>query len=355
MTLLNELDFLKGTTIKHARLITLKNRHGLVAQFTNYGARWVSMWVPGNNGDFDDILLGFDTLVGYMNAGEQYHGAIVGRVCGRIKNACFTLNGKEYKLESNDAYGTPVRNHLHGGLSAFHSRMWKVKAEKPDSVTFSLFSPDGEEGYPGNLTVYVTYTLTEDNVLRMECNAETDHPTLVNLTNHAFFNMQGDRSAKGFPQQKLTLCSNAIVACNEELIPTGEISSVADTYLDFTSPKTMDEAIASADSAVKKNKGFSTAFVLDKEEKTFGLAAVLEDEISGHRMEIYTNQPSLQVYNGYFMDGTDIGKNNTPYYSGAGIALEPQGFPDAPNHPQFPTICIDKGNEYKHVAEYRFF
>ena len=354
MNLLKESDFIIGSHNEDARLLTLKNKNGLLAQFTNYGARWVSMWISDKKGMFSDILLGFDTLSGYKNAGERYHGAIVGRVCGRINNARFVLNNKEYTLASNDVYGRPVKNHLHGGISAFHNRMWEVKEISDESVCFSLFSPDGDEGYPGNLRVEVKYTLTNENALRMECKAYTDAPTVVNLTNHAFFNLQTDNVEKTILSQPLTINSSKIVVCNEELIPTSEISSVKGSFLDFSSAKTMASAIQSANETVKKDNGFSVAFVLDKANNELGLAAILEDKESGRVMELYTNQPSLQVYNGYFMDGTDIGKENTPYYSSAGIALETQGYPDAPNHSEFPCISIDENNAYYHLSEYRF-
>lgn len=355
MNLLQESDFLKGAPGNTARLVTLKNPNGLVAQFTNYGARWVNMWVPDQHGEFNDILLGFDTLTGYMNAGEQYHGAIVGRVCGRINQARFSLCGKKYKLVSNDVYGSPVKNHLHGGINAFHNQLWEISNETKNAVTFSLFSPDGDEFYPGNLAVHVTYLLTPENCLRMECTATTDQPTPVNLTNHAFFNLQNNKQHKSVLSHLLKIQSSSIVACNKELIPTGTLKDISNTFLDFSSPKSIAASILSGDDAVKRDNGFSVAFILDKKNTGLDLAAILEGPASGRIMEIYTNQPSLQVYTGYFMDGTDTGRENTKYFTGAGIALEPQGFPDAPNQPRFPSIIIDRNNPYKHVIEYRFF
>ena len=355
---MKEADFLRGWSPDRslARLITLKNSNGLIARFTNYGARWVSMWTPDKEGHFDDILLGFDTLSGYAQAGERYHGAIVGRVCGRIGNARFRVNNKDYHLASNDAYGSPVKNHLHGGITAFHNRMWEVKEEAEEHVIFSLFSPDGDEGYPGNLRVEAAFTLTPNNRLRMECKAFADRTTPVNITHHAFFNLQADKTPVSMLSQTLTLQSSNLIACDKELIPTGEIFPVTGTFLDFTSPKTIAESILSADDdTVKRDNGFSVAFMLEKENQDFALAAKIEDKANGRSMELYTNQPSLQVYNGYFMDGSDRGKSNTPYHAGSGIALEPQGFPDAPNHPSFPSILVDKDNPYHHITEYRFY
>lgn len=354
MNILKEPDFLKNSSYKSARLITLQNKNGLIAQFTNYGARWVSMWIPDQQGKFDDVILGFDTLNGYINAGEQYHGAIVGRVCGRINRACFSLNDKTYNLAANDVYGSPVKNHLHGGIKAFHNRLWEIINVGEDTVTLSLFSPNGEESYPGNLTVCVTYTLTSENSLLMECKATTDQPTPVNLTNHAFFNLQNNTQHKNILSHSLKLQSTSIVTCDKELIPTGTIKNISGTYLDFSSPKTIASSILSGDNVVKKDNGFSIAFLLEKTGLDFDWTATLEDTESGRKMEIYTNQPSLQVYTGYFMDGTDTGHGNIKYFASAGIALEPQGYPDAPNQPSFPSIIIDSNNLYKHITEYKF-
>ena len=355
MPILKESTFLKDQPDRTLRLITLQNPNGLVAQFTNYGARWISMWVPDRNGESDDILLGFDTLTSYKNANERYHGAIVGRVCGRINQARFSLLNKEYKLVSNDVYGVPEKNHLHGGITAFHNRVWEIMSVTDTSVTFSLFSPHGDESYPGDLHVQVTYTLTSDNRLRMECTAKTDQPTPVNLTNHAFFNLQKEKPHKNVLSHLLTLQSTSVVTCDNELIPTGKIDRISNTFLDFSSPKTIAASILSGDEAVKRDHGFSVAFTLNKKSTNLDLAAALEDKESGRTMELYTNQLSLQVYTGYFMDGADKGREGISYYANAGIALEPQGYPDAPNHPEFPSIVIDEKRPYEHVTEYRFF
>lgn len=351
-------SFLKGYPDTSARLVTLKNRNGLVAQFTNYGARWVSMWVPDSLGRFTDVVLGFDSLAGYISAGEKYHGAMVGRVCGRLNNASFVMDDKTYHLASNDVYGKPVRNHLHGGRTAFHNQFWKVaescNREGEESVTFILYLKDGEEGYPGNLEVEVTYTLTNRNSIRLVCQVKTDRKTPVNITNHTFFNLS-PQLPKSIFSQHITLNASTFIDCNEELIPTGKLVSVEDTYLDFRKSQTLAKSLELANDQVRKDRGFSVAFVLDKEADVMGLAAVLEDKESHRRMELYTNQPSLQVYNGYFMDGSDVGHEGVCYFSSAGVALEPQGFPDAPNQPGFPSIFIDKEKPYRQENEYCFY
>lgn len=341
-------------------LITLRNRNGLVAQFTGYGARWVSLWCPDRNGLMQDVLLGFDTLSGYQKAAEHYHGAIVGRVCGRISQARFTLGDREYRLAANDAYGKPEPNHLHGGIKALHNRIWNHQTgnneEGEEYVEFSCLSPHGEEGYPGNLRIHVIYTLTQTNVLRMECRAVTDRLTPVNLTNHVFFNLQGIGKQPDVSRHHLQIQSSRLIVCDEELIPTGELSPLSGTYLDFQRPATLFDSLRSAPSQVRRDNGFSVAFALDKHRlaaQDLSFAASLTDKQSGRCLSLYTNQPSLQVYNGYFMDGTDIGKGNHPYYASAGIALETQGFPDAVHHPEFPSVLLDTEETYSHVTEYR--
>ena len=362
MKLLSPSTFSGGSLASSAELVTLRNRNGLVAQFTNYGARWVSMWTPDRDGNLSDIVLGFDSIDGYLTAGERYHGAIVGRVCGRISNARFRIGEQEYLLASNDVYGTPVRNHLHGGIDAFHNRYWKfctyVSPSGEEAVEFTNNSQSGEEGYPGNLQVKVTYLLKDDNTLWMECEAITDHPTPVNLTNHAFFNLQsasGPVERKNVLSHNLTLNASAIIECDSELIPTGRLLPVDGTLLDFRLPRTIASSLVEEHSQIQKDKGFSLVYALDtKEADRLNFAARLSDNLSGRTLEIYTNQPSVQVYNGYFMDGTDIGKDQIPYYASAGIAIEPQGYPDAPNQPSFPSILIDETEKYRHVTEYCF-
>lgn len=341
-----------------AGLITLRNANGLVAQFTSYGARWVSMWVPDRHGCREDVLLGFDTLAGYRSAAEKYHGAIVGRVCGRMAGASFSLQGKEYRLAANDVYGKPVPNHLHGGVYAFHNRLWKgqfeVNAAGEESAVFTYLSADGEEGYPGNLNVRVTYTLRRTNVLSLVCEAVCDQATPVNLTNHAFFNLNGARPGGTMLSHTLRLAASRLVECDEELLPTGRLLPVEGTLIDFRSSRLLSEAMQSDLFGILENQGFSLAFALDKEPGVLAEAVELRAAESGRKLVISTNQPSVQVYTGYFMDGTDVGKGGVPYGASAGIALETQGFPDAMHHPEFPSVLLRPGETYRHLTEYRF-
>lgn len=359
MKLLEQTAFCKEVGGHAASLFTLRNPNGQVAQFSNYGARWLNMWVPNRDGQLCDVLLGFDSLDSYLHAAEKYHGAIVGRVCGRISNASFSLNGNVHKLVANDVYGKPRPNHLHGGIHAFHNCIWTgtmfVDNNGDEAVSFTYHSPDGEEGYPGNLDVEVIYTLKASGTLSLACKALSDKDTPVNLTNHAFFNLQESTQPKSILNHRLKINATQLIACDEELIPTGKLLSLDNLPLNFRNPKLFADSLNGDYARIRTNRGFSVAYALAAvNHYPLNFAARLTNPVSGIEMALYTNQPSLQVYNGYFMDGTDIGKNNTPYRASAGIALEPQGYPDAPNHADFPSIIIKKGEMYYHHTEYRF-
>lgn len=335
-------------------IIQLVNSKGLIAKFSSYGARWLSMVVPDRNGVFDDVLLGFNNISTYAEAEEKYYGAIVGRVCGRISNARFLLNNKYFKLYPNE-YG---KNHLHGGVNAYHNCYWEaIKGinDRGDSfVEFEHYSPDGDEGYPGNLRITVRYTLDENNVLSMLCKAISDKDTIVNLTNHAFFNLCGSNKSDNVLNHRLFLNSSFLIECDDELLPTGELFPVEGTLLDFRKEPYISGSLITDLYGISKNKGFSLAYKLDIAESNIVLAAILSEERSGRRLSIYTNQPSIQIYNGYCMSGNDVGKGGFPYYPSAGIALETQGFPDAINHSLFPSIVLKKNEVYMHITEYRW-
>jgi len=319
----------------------LRNNKGLVAKFSNYGARWLSMTVPDAKGDFADVLLGFDRIDDYLTASEQYFGATVGRVCGRIKQACCKIDGQDVVLAKNDVFGFPEKNHLHGGIDGFHRKIWDsalgTNEKNEPFVEYSRLSPDGEEGYPGNLEVKVRYTLG-DNAVVYDCQAFTDRTTIVNLTNHAFFNLSGNPAEPVF-DHFLTIFASKYIECDDQFIPTGKILAVKGSPFDFSEKQVVG----------RNRNGFSTAFALDG-----GKAAYLFDSKTRRSLTITTNQPSIQAYNGFLLDGKDIGKNDIPYCAGAGIALEPQGFPDAPNHSAFPSIILKKGELYHHLSVYTF-
>lgn len=345
------------TNNKKEQIITLRNSHGLTASFSTYGARWLEMFVPDRNGCFEDVLLGFSDLSDYKYASEQYYGAIVGRVCGRIKNAHFCIGKESYELAANDIYGKPKFNHLHGGFLGFHNRLWdsliKQNEKGEETVVFTCLSKDGEEGYPGNLSISVSYTLTIDNSIEMVCKATTDKITPINVTNHAFFNLSGVQKNMNILSHSLRVCSSQIIACDDNLIPTGDLISVSGTALDFRKPRLISDALMTDYLGIKHQNGFSLAYVLYNESDC-SLAADLYDKNSGRRLTIYSNQPSLQVYTGYLMDGSDVGKGNIPYFANAGIALETQGYPDAVHWKCFPSVLLNVGEEYLQYTKYKF-
>ncbi len=340
--------------------ITLRNSIGCEATFAEYGARWVDLSLPDGKGGVVRPVLGFDTFEGYVKAGEQYHGAMVGRVCGRMAGASFSLGGNIYGLEHNDSYGQPLRNHLHGGVKAFHNRMWhgtRMMAEDgSEAVRFRLSSPDGENGYPGNVEVSVMYVLLKNShTVRICVDATTDSVTPLNLTNHAFFNLQGHSSKMDASSHKLWLAPCRLVECDSQLIPTGRLLEVDGEYYDFTSaPQTIREAIDDASEQVRMDGGFSLAFGMNEYDGSIKAVASLEDPRSGRRLDVATDQPSIQIYTGYFMDGSDVGHCGSRYFKTAGIAMETQGYPDAMHNENFPSILCWPEKPYRSVTEYRF-
>ena len=345
---------------KEVKLYTISNQNGCTAQFSNYGARWLSFWCIDRKGNFGDVILGFDSLKGYQKAQEAYHGATVGRICGRINQGVFWMDNKKYQLANNDGFGSPLKNHLHGGIKGFHKKVWDAHVDTDslnnEYIEFRYLSKDGEEGFPGNLQVTVRYTLKKDNTMRIDYYGKTDKKTLINLTNHAFFNMSSNPSNPVL-KHLLTINADEYVECDKELIPTGNIRSLKGTPLDYSISTFVGENFSKNHPEVIKDKGIAVAYVLKKSDVSddfLHFAAKLKDPDSGRTLSIFTNQPSLQVYNAWLMDGTDVGKNNIPYYTSAGIAIESQGFPDAPNHSNFPSIVLDKDDIYHHIVEYKF-
>lgn len=358
MELLKDEDFSDTINGRQVRLFTLRNRNGCVAQFTNYGARWLSLWVPDKNNHRADVVLGFESLDGYLRANEKYYGAIVGRVCGRIDKGVFELDGRKYQLATNDIFGTPGKNHLHGGFDGFSFQVWTGKVSGNDrgeeTLELSFFSKDGEEGYPGNLEVTVLYTLGEDNSVTIGYSAYTDKSTIINLTNHAYFNLHGDMS-KNVLDHMVCIHAGNSVECDDELIPTGNIISVRETPLDFSQPRTIGSRVnESFPGQLFRQRGYVVSYILDKFNSNLRLAATVTEKEKGRIMEVYTDQPCIQFYNAWLFDGTDVGKNRQRYFSSSGFALETQGFPDAPNYSRFPSIVLQPGEEYRQTTIYRF-
>ncbi|HSD46849.1 MAG TPA: aldose epimerase family protein [Pyrinomonadaceae bacterium] len=318
-------------------LYTLSNDRGVEVSITNYGGAVVSLKAPDRNGEFADVVLGYDTLEDYVR-NPRYFGGLIGRHANRIRLGRFSLNGTQFQLTQNNG-----ANHLHGGAKGFDKRVWKVIEPPPQTgaiLRLEYFSPDGEEGYPGNLTAEVTYTLSNDNELKTEYRAATDCETIVNLTNHSYFNLAGHGTIL---DHELTLHAGAFTPVSQELIPTGEIKSVHDTEMDFRKSR----AIA--------HGGYDHNFVLSNYDgSSLQPAARLYEPVSGRVLEILTTEPGIQFYSGNFLDGSLKGKGGVVYYQYTGLCLEPQRFPDAPNHANFPSTVLRPGEVYEHVSVYRF-
>lgn len=357
MQLLSETSFKRTIKGKEVKLFTLSNKNGCVAQFTNYGARWVSMFVPDRYNCWDDVVLGFNNLQQYLEAEDKYYGATIGRVCGRINQGRFELEGIRYQLANNDAFGKPQKNHLHGGPSGFSFQVWDgcvtMNETGESSVELYLVSPDGEEGYPGNIKVKISYTLCHDNAVRIEYYACTDRTTILNLTNHAYFNL-GGKGSKTVLDHIVKIPAFNVIETNEELVPTGILRFVKNTPLDFTRGNTVRSRIQqSVPGQLFPKQGYAVCYVFD-EPAHLKLAATIEETNSGRIMEMYTDQPCLQFYNAWLLEGKDIGKNGEIYGAGCGLALEAMGYPDAPNHPEFKPTNLSVKEEYRQTTVYKF-
>ena len=330
-------------------LYTLKNASGMEAGIINLGGIVVSLKVPGRGGQIADVVLGFDKLADYEKP-NPYFGAIVGRYGNRIAKGRFTLNGVEYKLAVNDG-----ENSLHGGIHGFNHAVWQAR-EVPGTdpaVELTYVSKDLEEGYPGNLTVKVTYTLTAANELRIDYSAATDKDTVVNVTNHSYFNLagQGQGDILG---EVLTIYASKFTPVDAGLIPTGELKSVAGTPFDFRQPTVIGARINNDDEQLKRGKGYDHNWVVDGTPGTLRPAARVSDPGTGRVLEVLTTEPGVQFYTGNFLDGTSTGKSGKVYQRRYGFCLETQHFPDSPNHPDFPTTVVKAGAQYKSTTVFRF-
>lgn len=346
MTNIQVEDFGKlpsGAVIKR---YTLKNRNGIIAKVMDYGAILTELWVPDRNGRSGNVVAGFDNLDQYLN-GHPYFGATTGRYANRIANARFTLEGKEYKLATNNG-----PNALHGGLKGFDKQHWKAEplATKAGqvSVRFTYLSKDGEEGYPGNLNTTVIYTLTDGNELIIDYSASTDKPTVVNLTNHSYFNLAGSGDILGHEVQ---INADRYTPVNDQLIPTGELAPVNGTPLDFRRLAIVGDRI---DQLKPVPGGYDHNFVLKREGPGLQPAAVVTDSKSGRKVEVLTTEPGMQLYTGNFLDGKLKGINGQVYNKHSALCLETQHFPDSPNQPKFPATTLLPGAEFKSSTVFRF-
>lgn len=345
--------FGKSPSGERVELFTLRNSKGGVARITNYGGTVVSLEMPDRGGRLADVVLGFDNVKDYA-AKSPYFGALIGRYGNRIAGGRFALDGKTFQLARNDG-----PNHLHGGIKGFDKVVWAARPLETKSgpaLELKYQSKDGEEGYPGNLEVTALYTLTNKNELRLDFTATTDKPTIVNLTHHSYFNLAGEGNGT-ILDHVLTLYADRFTPVDKTLIPTGELRQVKGSPFDFTRPRAIGERINAQDEQISRGPGYDHNWVVNTPAVSFGplrRAARVEHPASGRVMEVLTTQPGVQFYSGNFLDGTLTGKGGKKYPHRSGFCLEPQHFPDSPNHPAFPGTVLRPGETYKSTIVYRF-
>ncbi|MBW3553743.1 MAG: galactose mutarotase [Gemmatimonadetes bacterium] len=332
---------------------TLRNADGVEARVTNYGGIILALLIPDRQGRLEDVVLGFDSLRGYLGGNPAYFGAIIGRYGNRIAGGRFTLDGETYQLARNDG-----PNHLHGGVKGFDKVVWDAESFGGDGesgLVFRYTSPSAEEGYPGTLEATVTYTLTDDNELIFDYHAVTDQPTPVNLTQHSYFNLAG-HGAGDILDHVVTIDAERFTPVDSTLIPTGELRPVEGTPFDFTEPTPIGARIEEETEQLRFGLGYDHNFVLRREGPAEEpvLAARVTEPTSGRVMEILTTEPGLQFYSGNFLDGTLTGKGGVVYAHRTGFAMETQHFPDSPNQPDFPSTILRPGEEYTSRTIYRF-
>lgn len=332
------------------KLYTLKNKSGMTVKVTNYGATVTSIIVPDRNGNMADVALGYKSVEGYMNAVDKpYFGAIVGRYGNRIAKGKFSIDGKDYQLATNNG-----PNHLHGGVIGFDKVVWDAELDsKANSLVLSYRAKDMEEGYPGNLDIQVTYTLTETNELKVAYLATTDKATHVNLTQHTYFNFKGEGNGDILGHQ-LKINADRYTPVNKSLIPTGKIASVEKTPFDFRKAKEIGKDINVEDQQLTFGAGFDHNWVLNRKDNNLSLAAQVLEPESGRTLEVHTTEPGIQFYCGNFLDGRLKGKSGNPYIHRGGFCLETQHFPDSPNQQNFPSTLLKPGQKYESKTIFKF-
>lgn len=331
------------------QILTMSNSNGMKMTVTNLGARVLTLMVPDKHGVALDVVLGFDTPEEYLTSPEPFFGTAVGRYGNRIAKGKFELEGQEYSLALNNG-----ANSLHGGPGGFHNVIWNVDEADNSHIVFSYLSKDGEEGFPGNLQVKMTYYLTDKNEFKITYEAETDKATPVNLTHHSFFNLNGVGSGDVL-QHELKLNASKYTPVDSTLIPFGENEPVAGTPFDFTTAKAIGKDINQENEQLKFGGGYDHNFVLDKQkEGALELAATAYSPQSGIEMDVYTTEPGIQFYSGNFLDGGAKGKDGVPYEFRSAFCLETQHFPDSPNQPNFPSTILNPGETYEHTCIYQF-
>jgi aldose 1-epimerase len=332
-------------------IYTLKNRAGMEVRITNYGGIVVSLRVPDRSGSFDDVVLGYDSLAGYLKE-TPYFGALIGRYGNRIRNGKFVLDGREYVLATNNG-----PNHLHGGLKGFDKVVWKAEAVHTTdgpSLVLTYVSKDGEEGYPGTLAVKAVYTVTESNELTVDFNATTDRATVVNLTHHTYFNLAGANGNSTILGHLMMIDADRFTPVDSTLIPTGVLQDVTGTPMDFRTPIEIGARINGDDVQLKRGGGYDHNWVLNNSGKGMRTIARVTEPVTGRVLEVKSAEPGLQFYSGNFLDGTLTGKYGRTYVHRYGLCLEPQHFPNSPNEKSFPTVVVRPGETYTNHIVYAF-
>ena len=338
-------DFEGKLNNKNTHLITLTNRAGMQVALTDYGARLVSALVPDKNGDLIDVVLGFDSIGGYLNAVEPYHGATIGRYCNRIAKGKFSLEGKEYTLAQNNG-----NNSLHGGVEGFHTRVWDRQVSFNKLVNFYYVSPDGEEGFPGEVKTTVTFELSNLNEIIIKFRAFSDTPTVLNLTNHAYFNLNGEGNGDVL-NHEITIHSDEFLPLDENQIPTGEVFLVEGTAFDFRQAKPLAADINSQEEQIQIAKGFDHSFI-NKRTLSEPIAKAYSKQ-TGIELQVFSDEPAIHLYSGNFLSD-DLGKSGRKYLRYGGFCFEAQHYPDSPNQPKFPSVILTPGEVFESEIRYKF-
>ena len=330
---------------KNTHLITLKNRAGMQIALTDYGARLVSALVPDKNGNLIDVVLGFDSIEGYLSAKEFYHGATIGRFANRIANGKFSIDQNDYTIPQNNG-----SNCLHGGPDGFHSKVWDRQVSFRKKVTFYYVSPDGEAGFPGEVNVSVTYELTDDNEILINFRASSDRPTIVNLTNHAYFNLNGEGNGD-ILNHAVQINAHEFIEINRDQLPTGNLKNVVNTAFDFREETKIVDRISIEDEQLRFAKGFDHSFI--NENAYSQVAASAYSPESGITLELYTDYPTVHLYTGNYLSD-DLGKFGNKYLQNGGLCFEAQHYLDCPNQSTFPDVLIEPDKEYNFNMKYKF-
>jgi aldose 1-epimerase len=340
-------DFEGVVNGRTTRMFTMENKNGMVVTLTNYGAKIISIYAPDKQGNFADVVLGFNSIEDYQEYGAS-HGAVVGPFANRIANAAFTIGGETFQLPVNNGEAC-----LHSGPDSWYRKVWDYE-KKGNETTFMLESCDGEFGFPGNKSAKVTYILTDDNELKIDYEVTTNKPTHINLTNHSYFNLRGEGNGTVLDHVLVINANKSTPVVDESMIPTGEIVDIRGTALDFTTPHAIGERIDENHPQLVFGNGYDFNYVLNKQADELAFAASAFEPESGRYMEVFTTEPGIQLYTGNFLKGAEIGNSEEPYNFRSGFCLETQHFPDSPNQPNFPSTLLNPGETYKSTTIFKF-